>query len=373
MKSIFLITFLIARHLVLPYKFPEKFERCRRDDFDLDTCLKLTIQNALTLIGNKGISSLDLPSIDPLEVTRVEIGAGNSAVKLVQKYFNIQLLGFSTSVVENAHLDLDKKVLTFAIHLPKLEQKAKYEIDGKVMLMPMFGKGDSLIQLSEQFERCHRNDPDLDNCLKVTIQNALKLIGNQGISSLNMPSIDPLDIISVEIGAGTSAVMLVQKYFDIQLLGFSNSVLEKAHLDLDKKVLTFTMFISKVQQKAKYELDGKILLLPIFGKGDSLLTFDDMTIENTIAFEEETRNDKSFFKIESYKISVNIKKAHYYFGNLFNGDKQLADNILKVLNDNSKEIFYDIKSGLDLSYAEVFKLVANRLFNDVPVNEIFLT
>lgn len=46
-------------------------------------------------------------------------------------------------------LDLDKKVLTFTMHLPKLVQKAKYEVDGKIMVMPIFGKGDSVISLCE--------------------------------------------------------------------------------------------------------------------------------------------------------------------------------------------------------------------------------
>lgn len=49
-----------------------------------------------------------------------------------------------------------------------------------------------------------------------------------GISSLSLPSIDPLEIASVEIGAGTSAVNLVQKYRDIKILGFSDCTVEDA-------------------------------------------------------------------------------------------------------------------------------------------------
>lgn len=46
---------------------------------------------------------------------------------------------------------MDKNILTFAILVPKLEQKAKYELDGKVMVMPVFGKGDSHITFSKYF------------------------------------------------------------------------------------------------------------------------------------------------------------------------------------------------------------------------------
>lgn len=97
-----------------------------------------------------------------------------------------------------------------------------------------------------------------------------------------------------------------------------------------------------------------------------------MTIDHTLIFEEGTKNDELHFEIESYKISVSPSGAQYDFDNLFNGDKQLAANILKVMNDNWKEIFDDVKEGLESSYSEIFKAVASRLFNAVPLHEIFL-
>lgn len=98
-----------------------------------------------------------------------------------------------------------------------------------------------------------------------------------------------------------------------------------------------------------------------------------MTFVHTITFEEETKNDKSYFKIISYTLSIEPNGAHYHFDNLFNGDKQLSANILKTLNDNWKEIYDDVKEGYQNAYAEIFKTMASGLFSNVPIQEIFLS
>lgn len=62
----------------------------------------------------------------------------------------------------------------------------------------------------------------------------------------------------------------------------------------------------------------------------------------------------------------------FKFDNLFNGDKKLGDEINKVLNENWESLFNDVKAGYDESFALIFKDLANRVFNRVPFNEIFI-
>lgn len=102
------------------------------------------------------------------------------------------------------------------------------------------------------------------------------------------------------------------------------------------------------------------------------MILDDSTFSHTITFEEETKNNKLYFKITSYKISITPTNAHYHYDNLFNGDQQLSTNTLQVLNDNWKEIYDDVREGVENAYAEIFKAVGNRLFSSVPIQEIFL-
>lgn len=71
------------------------------------------------------------------------------------------------------------------------------------------------------------------------------------------------------------------------------------------------------------------------------------------------------------KIHLKPKKVTYHFGNLFNGDNKLGDNINKVLNENWSEVFQDVKP----QYEEVFQKIAATIFNGllekVPKKDLF--
>lgn len=45
---------------------------------------------------------------------------------------------------------------------------------------------------------------------------------------------------------------------------------------------------------------------------------------------------------------------------------------MQVLNDNSAEVFNDVKAGYEKSFGIIFKDLANRILPKVPVNDIFL-
>lgn len=77
-------------------------------------------------------------------------------------------------------------------------------------------------------------------------------------------------------------------------------------------------------------------------------------------------------RIVDYKVSIVPKKMTFKFDNLFNGDQRLGDEINKVLNENWESLYNDVKPGYDESFALVFKDLANRVFNRVPFNEIFV-
>lgn len=62
----------------------------------------------------------------------------------------------------------------------------------------------------------------------------------------------------------------------------------------------------------------------------------------------------------------------FKFENLFNGDKLLSDTIHKVANENWKEISQDINHGLEDACSLVAFEFAKKIFNNVPVYDIFL-
>ncbi|CAH2009117.1 unnamed protein product [Acanthoscelides obtectus] len=221
-------------------------------------------------------------------------------------------------------------------------------------------------------KRCHLKDSNLDDCLTEGIQKTYELLGKGPINAISLVGIEPILIDKVVIGAGTSAVHLDQHYENVKLHGFSKSKVSKVHMDWAKKTLEYETLSPLVTQKADYDLNGKIMVFPVYGKGESTIKLSDVTMEHAVKFKEETKGGKKYLIVDSYTLKININGAHYDFQNLFDGDKLLADNILTVINENWKEVFDDVRSGIEGAYSEVCKHIANGLFTHIPYNEIFL-
>ncbi|KAJ8939847.1 hypothetical protein NQ318_011855, partial [Aromia moschata] len=193
-----------------------------------------------------------------------------------------------------------------------------------------------------------------------------------GIPSLQVPSIDPLESERIDIDSGKSAVQLVQKYKNVKIYGLATSKIKNIHFDVAAKVLTFTVYIPKLQQIAHYECKGKILLLPIYGSGNSSIVLERVTMATKINFKEERINGNVHFKIKSYKILLSLEDVHIHLENLFNGDTLLGDNMNKVLDEHGLDLFNDVKNHVEDSYGQLCKKVAMSLFDNIPVKELLL-
>lgn len=62
---------------------------------------------------------------------------------------------------------------------------------------------------------------------------------------------------------------------------------------------------------------------------------------------------------------------HFYFENLFNGNKALGDNMNQFLNENWNDIFLEIKGPLIKGFMKVFTAIIGNVFSGIPYNEMF--
>ncbi|CAG9819737.1 unnamed protein product [Phaedon cochleariae] len=229
-------------------------------------------------------------------------------------------------------------------------------------------------QFPENFLRCNLKDTNLDQCLVRAIENALHIIGNTGIPSLNLPSIDPIGVSNIQIGAdGSSAVNIVQQYKNISIFGLSDVKVEKAHYDQHKKILNFTAEHPVLSQEAKYNITGKVLILSVYGNGDSIITLKKPRITHVAYFKEYTKGDKRYFRVEDYSATYTIQGAHFVFENMFNGaEKTLSGIVSKLINENWQLIAEEVRGGVQKAYGQLCMATANRIFETVPIDEIFL-
>lgn len=87
--------------------------------------------------------------------------------------------------------------------------------------------------------------------------------------------------------------------------------------------------------------------------------------------EKYSRKNKKYIKALDIKCTIKTDGVQLSFENFFNGDKMLIDALNKVMETNGQEIINDVSQNYADTYATVAKDFTNRIFNKVPLEEIF--
>lgn len=76
-------------------------------------------------------------------------------------------------------------------------------------------------------------------------------------------------------------------------------------------------------------------------------------------------------KMVSCRVMMEPEMVSYNFGNLFNGDKQLGDNLNRMLNENWKEVLDDVKKDYNNIFEKILLLLCGNFFSKVSMEEAF--
>ncbi|KAH1011364.1 circadian clock-controlled protein daywake [Dendroctonus ponderosae] len=222
---------------------------------------------------------------------------------------------------------------------------------------------------ADQFTFCKVGQSGADKCLTKNIESAIRSLKN-GAPEYGLISLDPLHVDKITIDANQT-VQLVQYYTNIDLSGFSDVDVKKAHYDPGKKLLSVLGLFPRLIQVGNCMAKGKLLSLVVEGNGNSTLTLDNTEILVNIQFEDTTKDGKTFFKIKSFVMNITPKRMTSYYANLFNGNQLLSDNILKLINEEWETLYNDVKPSINENYASIFKKYGEVFFDKVPADTIF--
>ncbi|CAG9767765.1 unnamed protein product [Ceutorhynchus assimilis] len=227
-------------------------------------------------------------------------------------------------------------------------------------------------KLPNTWGRCSRKDKDFAECIRKNLEIAIRSL-NKPIPELGLASCDPLNIPGLYIGEGKGAVNVAQDFKNVKLHGISNAVVYNSSFDFEKKEMIAESLSPELRLEADYTMKGQVLLLPIVGNGPCNVTLVNMRIKHKMNFEYIEKKGKTYMKALDFKVTMNPEKVLFKFDNLFDGqNKELGTTVNKVLNDNSLEVFNDVRNGYEISFGEIFKDLCNRVFHKVPVKDIFL-
>lgn len=96
-----------------------------------------------------GAPELDLESIDAVKVNSIVIDQGSPSIALKQSFKNAEIRHLSNSVIKKLSIDFNKKTLKGESITPKMEFYGDYKMDGKILFLPITGKGKANVTFVE--------------------------------------------------------------------------------------------------------------------------------------------------------------------------------------------------------------------------------
>lgn len=83
------------------------------------------------------------------------------------------------------------------------------------------------------------------------------------------------------------------------------------------------------------------------------------------------KNGKAYLNIKNVRINLKVSKLNIHFHSK-TGNEQINDTVNKVVNDNWRDIFYEIKPDLEKSISEVITALIKPIFDEIPYEDFFL-
>ncbi|XP_046979016.1 circadian clock-controlled protein daywake-like [Vanessa cardui] len=120
---------------------PDYIQPCNLKEDDFAKCVKQQIEESLPNFS-KGIPELGVPSVDPVNLDDILID-GNG---LKLKFEKAQMHGLSHTKLTKLKVDIGREEETINLGIiANLSLTAKYNADGKILILPIKGDGDAVI------------------------------------------------------------------------------------------------------------------------------------------------------------------------------------------------------------------------------------
>ncbi|CAG9767766.1 unnamed protein product [Ceutorhynchus assimilis] len=227
------------------------------------------------------------------------------------------------------------------------------------------------VQLPPEITKCRKSD---SQCMEKSIKETLMLF-KDGYKDLGFPPLNPFHVEKLEITADPGkSVKLNQKYEDVWMHGMVDIDVKSFKLTDDGKkcIWELEVYSFGTRMDADYTLTGQVLVFPINGHGRCNVTMKGITNKHTAECEHYMKKGKSHMRLKNYKMNMSVEKCYFDFPNIIPGNEQISKEVGKTVNENSQEIFQDVKGGFEEVLARLHENGANSVFSKIPEDELFL-
>ncbi|XP_046393778.1 protein takeout-like [Ischnura elegans] len=117
------------------------FTICKTKDKDFQECFKESAVKALHTVLMDGVPEWGMVSLDPLFVPQLIISTGDGPVGFTLQFDNTSHTGMRTGRTISAKADPKNYKFDFEFKLPHYTVAGPYEAKGRIILLPITGKG----------------------------------------------------------------------------------------------------------------------------------------------------------------------------------------------------------------------------------------
>ncbi|XP_069682370.1 protein takeout-like [Periplaneta americana] len=125
---------------------PQWLKPCRLKDPNLNSCLKDTFQHMFPALAS-GIPEINVERFEPLYLPKLGLAKGHGPVTISGSFYNILAHGPSNATATFASIDMKNGVFGLGAYLPDIRIEADYDLQGKVLILPLVGNGPARVHL----------------------------------------------------------------------------------------------------------------------------------------------------------------------------------------------------------------------------------
>ncbi|XP_060873063.1 circadian clock-controlled protein daywake-like [Metopolophium dirhodum] len=121
-------------------RLPNFVHVCKRSDPQIEKCLLQTIESLRPELPN-GIPKMQIPALEPMVIPMLVVNRNEDALKVKATIKDVQAWGGSKFVINNLKINFEKLNGEGTVLLPNLFVNCTYDIDGRLMVVPLQGQG----------------------------------------------------------------------------------------------------------------------------------------------------------------------------------------------------------------------------------------
>ncbi|KAF2884503.1 hypothetical protein ILUMI_21677 [Ignelater luminosus] len=135
--------FLIILTAVVLYSsaiIPDYIHICKAKDPNIGPCINNSVNHLRSRLKT-GIPDLDVPPMEPLMVDEIRLQRGPAGAAINCNITNLKVWGPASFVITDIRPEVSKNKFNFKLWLPHLYFQGDYELDMRILLINVRGKG----------------------------------------------------------------------------------------------------------------------------------------------------------------------------------------------------------------------------------------